>query len=200
MLLTAQEQLQDSQCLFKTPTHDVIPDRGSSRTILSKSVLDQQGIKFEPNFGSKELFNASNIPMTVNGTAQLTTTFNGKSKQIDGLVSEDLKDHILLSWFDAEDLGSFTITQFTSLGNPTKRIDKLKKKYESILKDSLSDKPMQGPPMKVHFKKEALEKGVRPKKVFTVSQTPLHVTQLPSQVIMLNGYTNFSLHNTVQTP
>ena len=94
--------------------------------------------------------------MTVNGTVQLTATFNGKSKQIDGLVSEDLKDHILLSWFDAEDLGSLTITRFTSLGNPTKRIDKLKKKYESILKDSLSDKPMQGPPMKVHFKKEAL--------------------------------------------
>ena len=63
---------------------------------------------------------------------------DGKSKQIDGLVSEDLKDHILLSWFDAEDLGSLTITRFTSLGNPTKRIDKLKKKYESILKDSLS--------------------------------------------------------------
>ena len=107
-------------------THDVIPDSGSSRTIFSKNLLDQHGIKFEPNFDSEELFNASNNPMTVNGTVQLTATFNGKSKQIDGLVSEDLKDHILLSWFDAEDLGSLAITRFASLGNPTKRIDKLK--------------------------------------------------------------------------
>ena len=52
---------------------------------------------------------------------------------------------------------------------------RIKKKYESILKDSLSDKPMEGPPMKVHFKKEALKKGIRPKKIYTASQTPLHL-------------------------
>ena len=49
--------------------------------------------------------------MTVNGTVQLTATFNGKSKLINGLVSEDLKDEILLSWFDAEDLRSLSITK-----------------------------------------------------------------------------------------
>ena len=81
--------------------HDVIPDSGSSRTIFGKGLLDKQGIKYEPNLDSEELYNASSNPMTVNGTVQLTATFNGKSKLIDGLVSEDLKDKILLSWFDA---------------------------------------------------------------------------------------------------
>ena len=113
--------------------------------------------------------------MTVNGTVSLTATFNGKSKVVDALVSEDLNEEVLLSWFDAEDLGSISITRFASLGNPSKRIDKLKKKYESILKDSLSDKPMEGPPIKVHFKKEALKKGIRLKKIYTASQTPLHL-------------------------
>ena len=163
--------------------HDVIPDSGSSRTIFGKGLLDKQGIKYEPNLDSEELYNASSNPMTVNGTVQLTATFNDKSKLIDGLVSEDLKDEILLSWFDAEDLGSLSITTFASLGNPLKRIAKLKKKYESILKDSLSDQPMHGPPMKVHFKKEALEKGIQPKKVFTASQTPLHLQPAADKVL-----------------
>ena len=113
--------------------------------------------------------------MTVNGTVSLTATFNGKSKVVDALVSEDLNEEVLLSWFDAEDLGSISITRYAKLGNPSKRIDKLKKKYEGILKDSLSDKPMEGPPMKVHFKKEALKRGIRPQKVYTASQTALHL-------------------------
>ena len=103
--------------------------------------------------------------MCVNGTVQLMATFNGKSKLIDSLVLEDLQNEVLLSLYDAENLGSISITRFDSLGNPSKRIEKLKKKYESILKDSLSEKPMEGPPMKVHFKKEALKKGICPKKV-----------------------------------
>ena len=163
--------------------HEIIPDSGSSRTIFGKDLLDKHGIKFEPNHDSEELYNASSNPMTVNGTVQLTATFNGKSKLINGLVSEDLKDEVLLSWFDAEDLGSLSITRFASLGNPSKRIDKLKKKYESILKNSLSEKPMEGPPMKVHFKKEALKKGIRPKKVFTASQTPLHLKPAADKVL-----------------
>ena len=68
--------------------------------------------------------------MCVNGTVQLTATFNGKSKLIDGLVSEDLQNEVLLSWYDAEDLGSISITRFASLGNPSKRIEKLEKKIQ----------------------------------------------------------------------
>ena len=152
--------------------HDVIPDSGSSRTIFGKSLLDEQGIKFEPNLNAEELYNASNNPMTVNGTVSLTTTFNGKSKIINGLVSEDLKDQVLLSWYDAEDLGSLSITRFATLGYPTDKLAKLKKKYKHILKDSLSDKPMNGSPMKVQLKKGV---QIRPKKVFTASQPPLHL-------------------------
>ena len=103
----------------KDSLHDVIPDSGSSRKIFSKGLLDKQGIKYEPNLDSEELYNASSNPMTVNGTVQLTATFNGKSKLIEGFVSEDLKDQVLLLWYDAEDLGSLSITRFSSLGNPS---------------------------------------------------------------------------------
>ena len=56
--------------------------------------MDKQGIKFDHNLDAEELYNASGNPMTVNGTVQLTAAFNGKSKCIDGLVSEDLKDEV----------------------------------------------------------------------------------------------------------
>ena len=112
--------------------HEVIPDSGSSRTIFGKSLLNKKGIKFEPNLDSEELYNASSNPMTVNGTVKLTTTFNGKSKLIDGLVSEDLEDEVLLSWYDAEDLGSLSITRFASLGNPSQRIDKSRRNMKEF--------------------------------------------------------------------
>ena len=105
--------------------HDVIPDSGSSRTIIAKNLLDKHGINFEPNHENEELFNASSNPMTVNGTVQLTATFNGKSALIDALVSEDLKDTILLSWYDAEELGSLSITRYVGLGDPSEKIARI---------------------------------------------------------------------------
>ena len=90
---------------------DTIPDSGSSRTIFAKNVLDSEGIEFQPNLDGEELFNASKDSMVVNGTVYLTANFNGKSALISGLVSEDLQDNILLSWHDAENLGSITITR-----------------------------------------------------------------------------------------
>ena len=74
-------------------------------------------------------------------------------------------------------------TRLVTLEYPSAQIEKLKKKYEPILKDKLSDLPMEGPPMKVHFKKEALEKGIRPKKIFTAPQTPFHLKPAADKVL-----------------
>ena len=164
-------------------THDVIPDSGSSRTIFAKDLLDKHGICFQPNHSNEELFNASNNPMTVNGTVELTATFYGKSKRLYGLVSEDLKNNILLSWHDAENLGSISITRLCDLDDPDERIRKIKKKYSKILQDSLSDRPMEGPPMKIHMSKDALAKGIFPKKVFTSAQVPIHMQHESDKVL-----------------
>ena len=91
---------------FRTFGHKITPDSGSTRTIFAKDVLDKHKIPYRPNTSNGTLFNASKKPMIVNGIVDLTAKFNGNSKQINGLVSEDLKDTILLSWYDAEDLGS----------------------------------------------------------------------------------------------
>ena len=170
----------DSDHHFK---HQVTPDTGASKTIFAKNILDGQNIKISPKPDALELYTAAGEPMTVNGQVQLTATFKGKSKLIDGLVSEDLTNEILMSWYDCEDIGSVSITRLVSLQHPSAQIEKLKKKYESILRNNLSDLPMKGPPMKIHFKKEAIEKGIRPMKIFTASQTPLHIKPAADKVL-----------------
>ena len=151
----------------------------SPKLIDRQKPSDREKIKILPKPDDLYLYTAAGKPMTVNGQIQLTATFKGKSKLIDGLVSEDLTNEILMSWYDCEDLGSVSIARSVSLQDPSAQIETIKKKYESILRNNLSDSPMKGPPMKVHFKKEALEKGIRPKKIFTASQTPLHLNQRP---------------------
>ena len=148
-------------------THQVTPDTGASKTIFAKNIIDKHNIKISPRPDNLDLYTAAGEPMTVNGQVQLTATFKDKSKSIEGLVSDDLKNEILMSWYDCEDLGSVLITRLVTLEYPSAQIEKLKKKYEPILKDKLSDLPMEGPPMKAHFQKEALEKHIRPKKIFT---------------------------------
>ena len=150
--LTPRQSISYQNCSIEFE-HDIIPDSGSSRTIIAKNLLDKRGITFEPNHKNRELFNASSNPMTVNGTVKLTSTFQGNPTLIDALVSENLKDTILLSWYDAKELGSLSITRYVGLGDPTESSAKIKKKYSKIFKDSLSDKPMDGPPMKIYLKK-----------------------------------------------
>ena len=164
-------------------SHQVTPDTGASKTIFAKNIIDKHNIKISPRPDNLDLYTAAGEPMTVNGQVQLTATFKDKSKLIEGLVSDDLKNEILMSWYDCEDLGSVLITRSVTLEYPSAQIEKLKKKYEPILKDKLSDLPMEGPPMKVHFKKEALEKGIRPKKIFTAPQTPFHLKPAADKVL-----------------
>ena len=54
-------------------------------------------------------------------------------------------------------------------------MEKLEKKYENILKDSLSDKPMEGPPYEGTFKKEALKKVYTLKRCRLQPNPPLHL-------------------------
>ena len=115
-------------------THQVTPDTGASKTIFAKNIIDRQKILISPKPDSLELYTAAGEPMTVNGQVQLTATFKGKSKLIDALVSEDLTNEILMSWYDCEDLGSVSIARSVTLQNPSAQIERIKKKYETIQK------------------------------------------------------------------
>ena len=44
---------------------------------------------------------------------------------------------------------------------------------------------MDGPPMKIHLKKQALAKGVHPKKVYTADKTPLHLQKAADRALKI---------------
>jgi hypothetical protein len=60
------------------------------------------------------------------------------------------------------------------------RIEKIKKRYSKILKDELPAKPMEGPEMKIHFKKNVV---VKPTKIYTAAQTPIHLKQQANKAL-----------------
>jgi hypothetical protein len=117
--------------------YKITPDSGATRTIFSKNILDKYGIKYGKNISKEELFNASMKPMAVNGIVHLTANFNGRSKMINGLVTEDLHDTILISWYDAEELGSISIARNVTMEMPLKRIEDIKKKFSPILRNTV---------------------------------------------------------------
>ena len=80
-------------------------------------------MKISPKPENLDLYTAAGEPMTVNSQVHLTATFKDKSKLIEGLVSEDLKNEILMSWYDCEDLGSVSITRLVKLEYPSAQIE-----------------------------------------------------------------------------
>ena len=78
-------------------SHQVTPDTGASKTIFAKNIIDKHNIKILPKPDNLDLYTAAGELMTVNGQVQLTATFKDKSKLIEGLVSEDLTNEILMS-------------------------------------------------------------------------------------------------------
>ena len=96
--------------------------------------MDRHKIKISPKPDNLELYTAAGEPMIVNGQVQLTATFKGTSKLIEGLVSQNLSNEILMSWYDCEDLGSVSITRLVSLKRPSEQIEKLKKNIKAFLK------------------------------------------------------------------
>ena len=149
---------------------DVVPDSGTTKTIFAYDVIRKHGVGIDPNEDEDRLFNASDKPMNVAGTVQIKTTFQGKTKVVHGLVSKDLKDEVLVSWKDCEDLGSMFITRSIRM-NQMKKLEELKDKYQDILSDSLSKTPMKGAPMKIHLKKNV---KMYPRKITTAANIPIH--------------------------
>jgi hypothetical protein len=119
--------------------------------------------------------------MNVDGIVKLCATFRDKTTQIEALVSSDLNDDkILLSSNDCETLGTLSIARMCTSDPIKERIEELKKKYSKILKDELPAKPMEGPEMKIHFKKNTV---VKPTKIYTAAQTPIHLKQQANKAL-----------------
>ena len=116
------------------------------------------------------------------GTVVLSATFQSTTIQVDAIISTSMRDEILLSWHDSEDLGLIQITRqvVSSPKSIEHKIENLKSKYSMVLSNSLNNKPMEGPAMKIKLRTDI---EPVPTRVYTATQVPLHFQEEADRTI-----------------
>lgn len=96
-----------------------LPDTGTSRTIIRKSVLEAAGIGFDER-GKESISAANGSSISCVGNVILDTQIDhGKKLLIDALVVSDLHSECLLAWKDLQRAGILH-SNFPAMVNETR--------------------------------------------------------------------------------
>jgi len=155
--------------------YDLIPDSGSSRTLIPLELVKKHKWKLNPS--EDVIFAANNSVMKNNGQIDILVEFNGCETQIDALVSSDLKNNILIAWFDLVKMdilpkhfpNQIKINATESEIMNWKEVKDLMDEYSDVLKDTLSEKPIGGQKMTLELCENA-----KPRKFLTARRIPHH--------------------------
>ena len=169
-----------------------LSDSGCTKTTVAADLMRKHGIPVDPNYLGERLEAANGAPMHVSGTVTLSGTFDptGKSVYMDCLVTEQLSNEIIVSWYDAEAVGALTLVRRIVHTNPvpedlSRSPSEIKAEIQkwlatfSCLSDSLPPVPMKGPPMEIKL----VEGDIRPRKARTPVRVPLHYRPFSDELI-----------------
>jgi hypothetical protein len=144
--------------------------------------------------------------MRCQGTIKLYATVNGQETLINGLVSDDMHDEILLSWHDMVGLGILSpqfphgtvdvpapakavpqpLVVFRIRKAPTdpevpQNLEAMKIKFADVLGTTLDEAAgsMKGPKMTIRLKEER----VKPLSITTARQIPLHLNKMAEKLV-----------------
>jgi hypothetical protein len=137
--------------------HDILPDTGATRTIISQDLVKKSGITTMCKT-DELLFDASKNRMKVEGRIWILVTYEhtGESLLADALVTSSMKEEILISWHDLDALGVAKLNlAYMATGDHVEldqKMEKVKESYQDMLSDKLAEKPMEGPLMTIHMK------------------------------------------------
>jgi hypothetical protein len=160
-------------------TFRATPDSGATRTIFAKNILKQYGIKWEPTTSS--LVMADDSAMDTTGRVKLRVESHS-NHEINGLVSADLSNEILISWHDLKNMGILP-PEFPDKISRCKKtsedihdfdasIADIKKEYADVLDDHLGpEQHMSGPPMTIKLRTDV---EVKPCRMLTARKIPIH--------------------------
>jgi hypothetical protein len=163
--------------------HDILPDTGATRTIISHDLVKKSGITTMRKT-DELLYDASKNRMKVEGRIWILVRYEhtGESLLADALVTSSMKEEILISWHDMDALGVAKLNLANMATGDHAELDQkmetVKESYQDILSDKLAEKPMEGPPMTIHMKPDAI-----PKKIWTAKQPPLHYMEMAEQLV-----------------
>ena len=173
-----------------------LSDTGCSRTVIAKNVLDKYGVKYQKDTIGERLVAAGGGELSVNGVIILDGSFTNKhgvtkTRYMNCLVSDSLHDEVIVSWFDAENVGAVVISEdfapprcaaVTEELSEKAREEILQKWYQKFpcLSDVLPDEPMKGEPMIINLRKDI---STKPRRWFTPVSVPLHFKEAGEKLI-----------------
>ena len=83
---------------------EACPDTGCTKTIIARNLAIRKGMRFNPDSNLKiRAVNAQRLDNS--GSVTLTLRSQGRSTEVNALVSDAIKDEILLSWRVLKNLG-----------------------------------------------------------------------------------------------
>lgn len=170
---------------------DCIPDTGATRTIVQRQLLERHKIKWQPS--TQQISTANGGEMDVSGEIKLQMRYQGKSIQVNALVSADLAPAMLVSWRDLQDLdivpGAFPARMGKACSAASKEsasqpgedaFARLRRKmieeFPAVLRDEVGDATLAGGPMTIYIDDAKAEKR-KPLHVSTTRPTPIHMKE-----------------------
>ena len=171
-----------------------MPDTGANKSIISSSVLDTLLIRYGTSRTSRkyEIISANGTPMNCLGAVNLNIFYEGKTTPIHALVSDQLKEILLISYSDLQRMRILPETfphiidnkqDPTLLANTTSREENFNSLLEEF-KDVFNEEkitPMTGKPMHIHIRKDSAD--YRPLKMKIARRTPKHFQEQAKQLI-----------------
>jgi hypothetical protein len=161
-----------------------LPDTGATRTVIASDVARAHGLR--PVSDNKVKIRAANgNNMACEGTVSITIAYKSFSTRTTALVSSCLSDEILIGWQDLVGLAiihegfpaQIKVVDAASI-QPVDLAD-LVGRYSDVFQDG-EIKPMKGKPMKIH-----LEGEVKPTRVLTARQIPVHLRESAADIIKI---------------
>ena len=173
-------------------TCNAMPDSGTSRTIIAKRILTQANFQIDASRKSR-IRAANSSSLDCAGSAILQITFDSFSIKTDALISSNLAEDVLISYYDLVQLGVLPknfparnysnntntklVTETVNTSCPDDdidlemEIDKLTEEYKHVFDDAKVT-PMSGKPMVIHLNRS--HPDYRPLKTTTARKVPLH--------------------------
>jgi hypothetical protein len=158
-----------------------LPDTGATRTVIASDVARAHGLR--PLSDDKVKIRAANSNnMACEGTVSITIAYKSFSTCMTALVLSCLSDEILIGWQDLVGLAIIHEgfpAQIKVVGATSDRpvdLADLVERYNDVFQDG-EIKPMKGKPMKIH-----LEGEVRPTRVLTARQIPVHLRESAAEI------------------
>lgn len=95
----------------KIPKRPRLSDSGCTKSVFAKNELDMNNFRFKPNLKNERLLAAGDHELKVCGIVDALFTYNGRTKLMQGLVTPDLTNEIIVSRRDAENIGTLSLNR-----------------------------------------------------------------------------------------